>query len=52
VLRHEVDALDDDLVLLDQDLDDLALLAAVSAAGLARSRDDLDEVTLLDVRHG
>ena len=34
VLRHEVDALDDDLVLLDEHLDDLALLAAVAAAGL------------------
>jgi hypothetical protein len=51
VLRDEVHALDDDAVLGDEHLDDLALLAAVSAAGLAAARDDLHEVTLLDVGH-
>ena len=49
VLGDEVDALDDDAVLLDLHLDDATLLAAVAAASLARAGDDLDEVTLLDV---
>ena len=51
VLGDEVDALDEHLVLLHQDLDDATLLAAVSAALLRRAADDLDDVALLDVRH-
>ena len=38
VLGDEVDALDDDAVLLDEDLEDATLLAAVSAASLASCR--------------
>ena len=38
VLGDEVDALDEHAVLLDEDLDDATLLAAVSAAGLACGR--------------
>jgi arginine repressor len=51
VLGHKVDALNDDAVLLCVDTDDTTLLTAVSAASLARSADDLNQVTLLDVRH-
>ena len=46
VLRDEVHALDDDAVLGDEHLDDLALLAMIAAGGAA-ARDDLHEVTLL-----
>src|SRR5690606_12505273 len=52
VLRHVVDAFNDAAVLVDEHLDDLALLAAVSAELLAGARDDLDEVALLDLGHG
>jgi hypothetical protein len=48
VLGDVVDSLNDDAVLLDEYVDDLALLAAVSATSLGASGDDLNEVTLLD----
>jgi hypothetical protein len=51
VLGDEVDSLDDHAVLLDLDLEDATLLAAVSTAHLAAPTDDLNQVTLLDVRH-
>jgi hypothetical protein len=51
VLGYKVDALDYDAVLLCVNSDDTSLLAAVSAASLAGSADDLNQVTLLDVRH-
>jgi len=51
VLGDVVHALDDDAVLLGKDLEDLALLAAVSAALGLGARDDLNQVTLLDLRH-
>src|SRR5690606_15259831 len=52
VLLDVVDALDDDAVAVGEHLNDLALLAAVSAAGLGAARDDLHEVALFYLRHG
>src|SRR5690606_26859807 len=49
VLGDVVDALDDHAVA--DDLEHLALLAAVSAALLGGAGDDLNQVTLLDLRH-
>src|SRR5690606_7465202 len=51
VLGDVVHALDDDAVALGEDLEDLALLAAVAATLGLGTRDDLNQVTLLDVRH-
>jgi len=51
VLGDVVDAFNDDAVLFYENLDDLALLATVSAASLGATSDDLNQVTLLDVRH-
>ena len=51
VLRHVVDALDDDAVLLREHLDDATLLATVAAAVLRGTADDLHEVTLANVCH-
>src|SRR6185312_600921 len=45
VARHRADPLHDDLVVVDEDLGDLALLALVLAA------DDLDEVAHLETVH-
>src|SRR5690606_7159417 len=44
VLRDVIDAFDDDTVLLDEDVEDLALLAAVAAALGLGARDDLNQV--------
>src|SRR5690606_7938911 len=51
VLGDVVHALDDDAVAAVDDVEHLALLAAVAAAVLLGTGDDLDQVTLLDVRH-
>src|SRR5690606_17252940 len=51
VLGDVVHALHHDAVLLDEDVEDLALLATVAALVLLASGDDLNQVTLLDVRH-
>jgi hypothetical protein len=51
VLGDEVDTLHDHAVALLEHLDDTTLLATASAAGLGLARDDLNQVTLLDVRH-
>src|SRR5699024_1382689 len=51
VLGDVVDALDDDAVLVGQDLENLALLAAVAATLRLCARDDLNQVALLDLRH-
>src|SRR5699024_4023959 len=49
VLRHAVDALDEHAAAVRVDLEDLALLAAVSSALLACTGDHLHEVALLDL---
>jgi hypothetical protein len=51
VLCDVVDTLNDDAVALGENLNYLALLATVSTACLRASSDDLNQVTLLDVRH-
>jgi hypothetical protein len=51
VLGDVVHAYDEDTVLLSEDLYDVSLLAAVSAAILLCARDDLYEVTFLDFCH-
>ena len=50
VLGDVVDTLNDDAVALGENLNYLALLATVSAASLGATSDDLNQVTLLDVR--
>lgn len=48
MLLNRVDAFNQDAVRVGVNLQDLALLAAVSAAGSSCSADDLYQVTLLD----